>query len=612
MGFCKFGVSFAQTNLPMPATAPAPQSPLNSLKQKQPLVLVAILLITSVAFLFALERITLHTADLGRHLMNGKMVLEQGNFIRTNTYSYTQPDQPVVTHHWGTGVIFYVVHSVAGYKGLSLVYALSAALGVLFMLLAARQVADWWLVLPIAAALLPLYAGRAEVRPEGFSFLLFGLFAWLMMRFRGRKFPKWLFPTLVALQVVWVNLHLFFILGVLFAGLLWLESLIKKDHQHRQWLILWLALGAACFVNPWFAEGAIQPLTILNEYGYDIAENKSVMFMQNRAIETQANAIKDGNLEAKLPDTYYRYWHLHILAVLAGLLWLVAVFRKGLLITFAPSVLLLCFMGLAYSAIRGLPLLSLAAIPALAWLATALGLRGSKTLRTLKIFGAVALAGVCLLVPNQYFSALQYREITIGEATKRRLWSTGFGLYELKVANTKVIDQERAGRFMRENKVPGPIFNNDNGSYLIWMLYPEYKVFVDNRPEAYSVEFFKEIYKPMQADEAVWERQSRRYGIQSIVFYRHDMTEWGQAFLVNRAKDVVNWAPIYIDDFTIIFVRRTTENMPLIRQHEGRERVKLMQYRTEGERKLQQLLQQQREDEQRKLDSLDLSVPEME
>ncbi len=234
-------------------------------------------------------------------------------------------------------------------------------------------------------------------------------------------------------------------------------------------------------------------------------------------------------------------------------------------------------------------------------------------MRQLKIGGAIALSALYILVPNRYFSGLQYREITVGQATERRFWSTGFGLYELEVAGTKLIDQERAGRFMRANNVPGPFFNNyDNGSYLIWMLYPEYKVFVDNRPEAYSVDFFKETYKPMQADEAVWERESRRYGIQSIVFFRHDMTEWGQAFLVNRAKDVVNWAPVFIDDYAIIFVRRTPENLPLIRQHEGRERIKLMQYRAEGERKLQQLLQQQREDEQRKLDSLDLSVPGIE
>ena len=176
------------------------------------------------------------------------------------------------------------------------------------------------------------------------------------------------------------------------------------------------------------------------------------------------------------------------------------------------------------------------------------------------------------------------------------------------MAGDKLIDQEAAARFVRQNNLPGPIFNNyDIGGYLIWALYPDYKVFVDNRPEAYTVEFFTELYKPMQQDEVIWARESKRYGIQTIVFYRHDMTEWGQAFLVNRAKDVVHWAPVFIDGSTIIFVKREPQNTAIIRQYEPVFGPQLGQYRTEGMRKLQEL---QRQQQQQAADDMDLSVPD--
>jgi len=55
--------------------------------------------------------------------------------------------------------------------------------------------------------------------------------------------------------------------------------------------------------------------------------------------------------------------------------------------------------------------------------------------------------------------------------------------------------------FFKENNLQGPIFNNyDIGGYLIFNLFPQEKVFVDNRPETYSSEFFQEDYIPMQED----------------------------------------------------------------------------------------------------------------
>jgi hypothetical protein len=125
-----------------------------------------------------------------------------------------------------------------------------------------------------------------------------------------------------------------------------------------------------------------------------------------------------------------------------------------------------------------------------------------------------------------------------------------------------------SARFFKENHIQGPMFNNyDIGGYLIYYLFPDAKVFVDNRPEVYSVSFFKDMYVPMQENDDVWHKMDEKFGFNVIYFYRHDLTPWSQAFLVSRIDDP-DWAPVFVDEFTIIFLKRTEANRAVIQAHE--------------------------------------------
>src|SRR4051812_8584570 len=59
--------------------------------------------------------------DMARHIKNGELILH-GNFdiLYKNVYSYTQPDYPVVNHHWLAGVVYYLLLKVIGWSGLVL------------------------------------------------------------------------------------------------------------------------------------------------------------------------------------------------------------------------------------------------------------------------------------------------------------------------------------------------------------------------------------------------------------------------------------------------------------------------------------------------------------
>lgn len=125
----------------------------------------------------------------------------------------------------------------------------------------------------------------------------------------------------------------------------------------------------------------------------------------------------------------------------------------------------------------------------------------------------------------------------------------GFGLEKNNSASME---------FFKENNLKGPIFNNyDIGGYLIFYLFPQEKVFVDNRPEAYSVDFFKKVYIPAQENNEEWKIINEKYKFNSIVFSHRDLTPWGQSFLDSRIKDPV-WEKVFTDERIIIFKKRGT------------------------------------------------------
>jgi hypothetical protein len=125
-----------------------------------------------------------------------------------------------------------------------------------------------------------------------------------------------------------------------------------------------------------------------------------------------------------------------------------------------------------------------------------------------------------------------------------------------------------AADFFKKENLQGPIFNNyDIGGYLIYNLYPQEKVFVDNRPEAYPADFFQKIYIPMQENEEEWKRQLAEFQFNVIFFHLNDYTPCGQKFMLKRIQDP-EWAPVFADQFVIIFLKRNELNKNTINHFE--------------------------------------------
>lgn len=486
---------------------------------------VLILLLTIYAGFFFARPINLATADIGRHIVNGELILSGiTDVLYSNHYSFTEQNHEFVNHHWGSGILFYLIHTAAGFKGLSIVYIL-LTLVALFLMGSATSIRNTKVISALVlATVIPLVAYRVEVRPEGFSYAILAGYFYLLSLFRAERISfKQLIIPLLSLQVLWVNLHIFFFLGIVASGAFLLGSLIDQNRsQTKNLLALLFGLIAASLINPHFHKGLLAPLTIFNEYGYMVAENQTILFMHERF----------GNPEL---------FHFEIFAILTLLLialnFYLGIWKQNI----AEILLALTFVGLSAVAVRGIPLFALFFVPLSASVIQHYinGLNYKMRESILTFLPLVGIVFLVILIPlkGTYASAQKGYE--------------SIGLIE---------GINGCGEFLRSNQIPGKIFNNyDFGSYLIFHLHNEEKVFVDNRPEAYSVTFFDSIYKPMQQNEAIWAEKSLEYGINSIVFYRHDNTPWAQPFLISKTQDP-EWVPIYVDEVSLILISNVASN----------------------------------------------------
>jgi len=514
-----------------------------------PLWAKGILVLLFVAYLsvFMARQVNFVTADLGRHITNGKVFVEEGKIISTNYYSYTEPDFPAINHHWGSGVVFYFVHEWFGFKGLSVFYVLMVVGGALFFVAAAARFADMRLVFFSAVVVAPLIAYRTEVRPEGISVFFVGLFFYLLVLFREKKLS---FPfTLAALgiaQLLWVNCHIFFFMGFMLTGFFLVEEFIVGRGRIKQYLILLVVLVVASLCNPFFIQGFLAPFTIFKEYGYMVAENQSVLFMQERF----------NNRE---------FTHFEIQAVILLMLFALLIIQKKIK---AGLVLLLPFAAfgvLGFMAVRGIPLFALAAIPAGAFLLHYLCEKYFAGARKIAFSSLGVIAMLIVLTGFQGGYALDKKNKKKNAEHKEPSYfspikfTTGRGLFE---------GMNLSAQFFKENNIQGPVFNNyDIGGYLIYHLYGKERVFVDNRPEAYSVKFFKEIYTPMQQKMEKFREVEAHYNFNCIWFYRHDNTPWAQPFLL-KLLEQPDYTPVYVDGLTIMFLKRNEQNAALIAKYE--------------------------------------------
>jgi len=464
--------------------------------------------------------------DLGRHLMNGKLILNgQYEVLYKNVYSYTRPETDFVNHHWLTGVVFYLIFNTFNINVLMLFQILISVISFTFFFKTLEKKGSIYTAIILAIPAMITFTSRSIARPESFGLLFINITVFFIYKIiKEKRISNKIFVYLLFQQLLWINLHISFIFSLFLIALL-LFSIFLKSPQlpnkvRRKIIILFLSSILISLLNPNTYKGLLQPFTIFSDYGYRVVENQNLWFL------------------FKIMPQEFIYFYVFFTII--NLIFLSIYFKK---VNIFDKLLTTTAMILGFIALRNAPIYVAFSFPFLSWAIhqTFLNLKNKVKISNLKtnlliVLGFYYIANFIILISGIYSPLYTVASTKIG--------------YE---------DQQfEAVKFFKKHNLKGNIFNNyDNGSFLVYNFYPEYKVFVDNRPEAFDKIFFQE-YIAMQENPQIWQQALEKYNFQTIFFSINDLTPWGQQFLYDRSQDE-QWEQAYLDKYSIIFTKKSNK-----------------------------------------------------
>jgi tetratricopeptide (TPR) repeat protein len=470
-------------------------------------------------------------SDMPRHIMNGERIAH-GDFsvIFKNVYSYTDPDHGFVNHNWLAGVVYYWLYNFVGWTGLDILKLIVLLVSFVILFAATLKKANYWIIAVVSVPAIFILGTRTELRPEMFSFLFIAVTIYALFALEENPDGNKIF-WLVPMQLLWVNMHLFFIVGLALVGGFLVQKMFARGERFgRHPLVKKLSLllglmAAASLLNPNGIHGALFPFNIFHEYGIRVAENIKVSeYLENKPA-----------------------WYNVGYEIFAASAWVLALSflanlrRESIFLALASAATI----AAGFNILRTMLFFGIVFLVALsANLQRIAGNPRFKKETAYRILGCILMCGLLA-----WFSYGQWREGDWDNAVS--------GIGELSGAQDSV-------KFFNENGLKGPIFNDyDIGSYLIQNLYPREKVYIDSRPEAYSVDFLNQYYNGIFENEAKWKAALDKYRFNVIFLYRYDQADGITGFMERRYADP-EWALVYADFFNAIFARRTPENQALI------------------------------------------------
>jgi len=509
----------------------------------------------AIAFLCALiiisANIEIKDLDLWLHLASGRYIAQTYQVPHTDIFSCTVSGKPWINHEWLFQVIIYSIHSLFGFEGLiSLRVIVVGLIFVLLFILGAnkeKQVGQIFFLILLAF----VYQGRSTIRPDLLSLLFFVFYIYILALQLNRKGSLWL---LFFIQVLWSNIHGFFIFGPVIVGISLMAEWIKRriplpyewndagrleDNEFKRLKYIFVAVLLACLLTPYFLEGFLYPFKVL----FSLPGESKVFFEHVGELTRPIQAKTLFSLK------HFLFYKILIIVSFCSFLFnrrridIGAVFFWFIFLFFSLSAArnILFFGAAAYlvfltntqydSADRKLPFsLDLGKyrciIPLLIKIAFIIWIAAH--------IGQISLRG--------YFDFDSYTR------------KSETGGISLRGYPTSAVD------FLKRNRIQGNIYNDFNsGAYLLGRTFPNISVFIDGRTEVYGAQFFKRYKKIWQeGDQGLFEESVRLYNL-SGVFLSSSHMKAAKTFIKNLYESK-NWILVYFDYDAIIFLKDTEEN----------------------------------------------------
>ncbi|MGC2109279.1 MAG: hypothetical protein WA655_07155 [Candidatus Korobacteraceae bacterium] len=486
---------------------------------------------------------TVSDFDLGWQLATGRWVIQHHQVPSVDVFSYTAAGQPWI-YPVGAGAIFYLAYLLGGYVLLSWLGAAACVATVALLVRKNSAVGA-----AIAVLAVPLIALRTTPRADMFSVVLFAAFLSLLWEnHRTGRAPLWLLPLLM---IAWVNLHVGFVAGLgLVAAYVVAEALEAAVNTAGRSAALtrlrragkWLGLTAlVTLANPW-GWGIYRAILLQQR----VAAQHEYLIAEWVKVPVNWIAITSSLSPRQTQSTIYV---LLAIAVVAAAL---ALWRAQL----GAALLLLgaIYVGVRYVRMGAVfaCVVVVAGGPVLFDAAKQLAGRIQQArARSTIAWAVVALFAVLTTMRCYDLATNRFYFQSATEST--------FG------AGPSWWFPERAAEFIQKQNLPGEIFNSYNeGGYLSWRLGPERRDSIDGRAIPFGVAAIERNGKLLQSspDSPLWQEEASRYNINTILLPlgRYDGIQFVK--LLEFCNSTL-WQPVYLDEISAVFVRRTPQTEEL-------------------------------------------------
>ncbi len=491
-----------------------------------------LLIIVLFVLIFAMAVRAPADTDTWWHLRSGQYILENGITFH-DPFSHTVFGKGWINHGWLAQIGLYLLYAHFGYAGLGLVLALAVTLTMGFVFLQSEVNLYLRAFVTVLAAITSAVIWIA--RPQTVSFVLAGAFCLILYyyKYRGRNY-LFLIPVLF---ILWVNVHGGFIIGFLILGGYVagevLNNILRGEDEHvlgyRQILIL---IGVAVLSVP---------ACLLNPNTYKM--------LTYPFFTVGIGALRDYIQEWAAPDFHLLYLHPFIWMLL---LTLFALGLSGRRADFTDLVLVSGFCYMSLWAGRNVALFALVAAPVLARC-------GAVVIDDLmeSLYERGVIKGALAEMLNKKFTPSPVLAVVNWVLLVVIALGCGLKIYYPLTAQANLKAQEEflpigAVDFIEEHQdsLPPEMFNSYNwGGYLIWRLYPRYRVFIDGRTDVYDDALVREYLKVPWVRPG-WREVLEQYNVNFILI------ESGSVLTTFLAEDD-EWRSVYADHMATVFVRRS-------------------------------------------------------
>jgi len=490
-------------------------------------------ILVALFFVFAASCIfyNISCIDIGFHIRTGELIFESGKIPTQNTFSFTMPDHPWILHQWLGAVLWYFAYFLGGANGIIILRVATFLLLISILLKSLNKINKDHLFfkLILLTVFVVLVRKGFFARPFIFSAIFLSLMQYLVLRMRTHDKAKFFIPVIF---IIWAHVHAGFMYGVAFLLAHLVGEFISRYYRRsagynspaQLYRILFFGLGGALLgfllvniINPNGIKGLLFPFQCFNNPLYQriIVEYKFSSFMKYKLLY----------------------------ATLVALSILLLLNRKK--ISIGDFLVVLGYAILAVKTNRNILFFGIVAMPVLFKLGLGIGERIGS--RFSSLWMDLAKTTVFILL---------WTTIIVSFILPDKMYQFGFGFF-------KPYYPQELLNFIKKEKPKGNIFNDMRfGGPVIWFLYPEYKVFIDGRFEAYQDSLWTEEYYPTLTSKRGWQRMFRKRNITMCLLSYASLEK--PNFIGKILQNLYTWKIVAFNDSSILFMKDTEENKDII------------------------------------------------